>query len=211
MKVVIIILVLVVVGFAAAIGVAVYRANEPPAPSAAHGPPTNSEGQIDEDVLADWEPPPMAALMGRLSRPFAPKTLKNAVEISGQAGSGLEGDKPGELPIGRADKKMRIARLRLVAGQAAVATYHCADRQKEGDEEQGETCPQAVCLCPEGAVLDEDDVSACGDPWRNARAIGDGKVRCRKNDNDVSAVIYRRGGVIAITPMGGETATVSIH
>ncbi len=204
MKVVIIILVLVVIGFVVAIGVAVYRATAPPAPPSAHGPPTTSSGEIDEDALASWEPPPMTAIMGRLSRPFAPKLLKTAVEISGQAGSGLEGDKPGELPVAPADKDMRIARLRLVAGQAAIATYHCVAGK-------GETCDQVVCLCPEGAVLERGDADACGDPWRNARAFGDDKIQCRKNDDDVSAVIYRTGGMISVVPMSGETATVSIR
>jgi hypothetical protein len=211
MKVVIIILILIVIGFAVAIGVAVYRATTPPAPPSAHGPPTSSDGKIDEDALANWEPPDIARLMGKVTRPFAPKLLKKAVEISGQAGSGLESDKPGELLIERSKKKMRIARLRLVAGQAAIATYQCGSIEKPDDAEQGETCPQAVCLCPEDAVLESDDAEACGDPWRNARAIGDGKLRCRKNDNDVSAVIYKRGGLIAITPISGESATVSIR
>ncbi|WP_165186115.1 hypothetical protein [Caulobacter soli] len=204
MKVVIIVLILVVIGFVVAIGMAVYRATTPPAPPSAHGPPTKSNGEIDDDALASWEPPPMAAIMGRLSRPFAPKLLKTPVEISGQAGSGLEADKPGQLAVAPADKAMRIARLRLVAGRAAIATYHCVAGK-------GETCDQVVCLCPQDAVVAADDAEACGDPWRKARSIGDDKLRCRKNDDDVSAVIYRTGGAISVVPMGGETATVSIR
>ena len=147
----------------------------------------------------------MASVMGRLSRPFAPKLLKKAVEISGQPGSGLAGDKPGELPIDASDKKMRVARLRLVEGRGAVATYRCAPAGK------GETCDQVVCLCHEDTVLEEGDVEACEKPWRKARAIGDDKFRCRKNDDDVSAVIYRRGGKIEVAPMGENAATVSIR
>lgn len=205
MKVVIIILVLIVIGFAVAIGVAVYRATTPPAPPSAHGPPTSSDGKIDEDALATWEPPPMADLMGRLSRPFAPKLLKETVELTGQPGSGLGGDKPGELSLAPSDKKMRIARLRLVEGRGAVATYDCEAR------EEGETCDQVACLCHEDTVLGEDDVEACEEPWRNARAIGDDKFRCRKDDDDVSAVIYRQGGVILVAPMGDNPAKVSIR
>jgi hypothetical protein len=111
MKVVIIILVLIVIGFVVAIGVAVYRATTPPAPPAAHGPPTTSAARSTRTRWRTWEPPPMAEAMGKLSRPFAPKLLKKAVEISGQPGSGLAGDKPGQLPIGPSDKKMRVARL----------------------------------------------------------------------------------------------------
>lgn len=214
MKAVIIILVLVVIGFAVAIGVAVYRATTPPAPSAAHGPPTTSSGEIDEDALATWEPPPMASVMAGLSRPFAPKLLKKAVDLTGQPGSGLAGDKPGELPIGRSDKKMRIARLRLVEGRGAVATYRCGAEVETGeaeDEKAGENCPQVMCLCHEDTVLEEDEVEACEEPWRKARAIGDDKFRCRKKDDDVAAVIYRRGGVIQVAPMGEGAATVSIR
>jgi hypothetical protein len=205
MKAVIIILVLVVIGFVVAIGVAVYRATTPPAPAAAHGPPTTSRGEIDEDALQTWQPPPMAQAMGKLSRPFAPKLLKKAVEISGQPGSGLAGDKPGQLPIGPSDKKMRVARLRLIEGLGAVVTYVCEPPGK------GETCNQVACLCHDKTVLQGSDVKACEKAWRNARAIDDDKFRCLKNDDDVSAVIYRRGGVIQVSPIGKNAATVSIR
>jgi hypothetical protein len=195
MKVVIIIMVLIVVGFAVAIGVAVYRATTPPAPPSAHGPPTDSNGDIDKDALATWEPPPMAAVMGRLSRPFAPKLFKKAIEIT---------DQSGELAVPSADKGMRIARLRLIEGQGAVATYRC-------EPGEGETCPQPVCLCHEDTVLEAGDVGDCEEPWRNARAIGDDKFRCRAKDDDVSAVIYRSGGAIALTPMGDQPVRVSVR
>jgi hypothetical protein len=203
MKVVIIILVLIVIGFVVAIGVAVYRATTPPAPPSAHGPPVGSDGEIDRDVLETWDPPPMAMIMGELSRPFAPKLLKKTVEISGQPGSGLEADKAGELPIAAADKALRIARLRLVEGRGAVATYRCVPAK-------GEKCPQVACLCREDTILDEDEVEACEKSWRRARSNSDGKFVCKKDD-DVSAVIYRRGGVILVTPMGERPATVSIR
>jgi hypothetical protein len=204
MKVVIIILVLIVVGFVVAIGVAVYRATTPPAPPSAHGPPTGSDGKIDEDALAKWEPPPMAAVMGRLSRPFAPKLFKEAITVTGEAGS-----ESAPLPIAPADKNMRIARLRLITGLGAVVTYRCEESDDEGRE--GETCPQAVCLCHENTVLQEDDVETCEEPWRNARASGDGKFVCREKDDDVSAVIYRDGGAIVVTPMREETVEVSVR
>ena len=204
MKVFIIILILIVIGFVVAIGVAVYRATTPPAPPSAHGPPVGSDGEIDLDALETWKPPPMAAIMGKLTRPFAPKLLKKTVEISGKRGSGLEAATPGELPVPAADKALRVARLRLVEGRGAVATYQCVAGK-------GENCPQVACLCREDTVLEDDDIEACEPSWRNARSIGDDKFRCRKNDDDVSAVIYRLGGVISIVPMGGETATVSIR
>jgi hypothetical protein len=203
MKVVIIILVLIVVGFAVAIGVGVYRATQPP--SAGHGPPTKSNGEIDEDALQDWRPPPMAEIMGKLSRPFAPKLLKRAVEVSGQAGSGLGGSTPGQLNVAPSKKDMRIARLRLVAGRAAIATYQCL-----GGE--GRTCPQAVCLCPGSATFEADDLDACPEAWRNARTPNGGdRLECRKNDDDVSIVVYPQGGVISVDPVAGEAATVSIR
>ena len=203
MKVVIIILILIVIGFAVAIGVAVYRATTPPAPPSAHGPPTGSDGKIDEDALAKWEPPPMAAVMGRLSRPFAPKLFKQATTVTGEAGADSA-----PLAIPPADKGMRIARLRLITGLGAVVTYRCEESDDEGRE--GETCPQVACLCHENTVLEEDDVEACEEPWRNARASG-GKFVCREKDDDVSAVIYRDGGAIVVTPMREETAQVSVR
>ncbi|HWW26078.1 MAG TPA: hypothetical protein VNZ85_09325 [Caulobacter sp.] len=193
-----------VIGFVVAIGVAVYRATAPPPPPAAHGPPTSRDGAIDKDALANWEPPPMAEVMGKLSRPFAPKLLKKAFELTGQPGSGLAGDTPGELPISPAEKDMRIARLRLVEGRGAIATYQCVAGK-------GEICPQVACLCHEHMVLGEADVEACETSWRRVRSTADGKFLCRENDDDVSVVIYRLGGRILVAPMGEQAATVSIR
>lgn len=204
MKVVIIILVLIVIGFGVAIGVAVYRATTPPAPPSAHGPPTGSDGKIDEDALANWDPPPMAEVMGKLSRPFAPKLFKKAINVTVQAGS------EGTQPIPPADKTMRITRLRLITGLGAVVTYGCEDKTDEEGRE-GETCPQVACLCHEKTILDEDDVEDCEKPWRNARASGDGKFVCRDKDDDVSAVIYRDGGALVVKPMREETVEVSVR
>lgn len=203
MKVVIIILILIVIGFAVAIGVAVYRATTPPAPPSAHGPPTGSNGEIDKDALADWDPPPMAAVMGKLSRPFAPKLFKTAIKVTVQAGS------EGAQPIPPADKNMRIARLRLITGLGAVVTYSCEDKTDEKGRE-GETCPQVACLCHDKTVLDEDDVDDCEEPWRNARASGD-KFVCRDKDDDVSAVIYRDGGALVVKPIGEQAVEVSVR
>jgi hypothetical protein len=200
MKVVIIILILIVVGFVVAIGVAVYRATTPPAPPSAHGPPIASDGKIDEDALETWEPPPMAAVMGSLSRPFAPKLFKKAVVVTAQAG---------ELSVPAADKGMRIARLRLVTGLGAIVTYRC--EESDDEDRQGETCPQVVCLCHEKTVLTEDDVEACEEPWRKARASGDDRFVCREKDDDVTAVIYRDGGAIAVRPMREDLVEVSVR
>jgi hypothetical protein len=201
MKVVIIILILIVIGFVVAIGVAVYRATTPPAPPSAHGPPTGSDGKIDEDALANWEPPSMAAVMGRVSRPFAPKLFKKATRITVETGV---------LTIPSADKNMRIARLRLVAGLGAVVTYDCEDKSDEEGRE-GESCPQVACLCHENTLLAADDVKDCEEPWRNARRSGDDNVLCRKNDDDVSAVIYRDGGTMQLTPIGEQAVEVSVR
>jgi hypothetical protein len=202
MKVVIIILVLIVIGFAVAIGVGVARGSQ--APSASGGPPTR-DGKIDEDALEDWEPPPMAALLGKVARPFAPKLLKSAVQVSGQAGSGLEGGTPGTLAVEPSKKDMRIARVSLVSGLAAKATYACIG----GD---GKTCPQTVCLCASGSTPAEDDVDDCPEAWRKARRSGDGEhLACDKDDAAVAMVVYPEGGVIRIEPLASDTATVSIR
>lgn len=202
MKVVIIILVLIVIGFAVAIGVGVARGSQ--APSASGGPPTR-DGKIDEDALAEWDPPPMAALLGKITRPFAPKLLKSAVQVSGQAGEGLEGGTPGTLAVEPSKKDMRIARVSLISGLAAKATYECIG----GD---GKTCPQAVCLCSVGSGPSEDDMDDCPEAWRKARRSGDGEhLACAKDDAAVAMVIYPEGGVIKIEPIVSDAATVSIR
>ena len=202
MKVVIIILVLIVIGFAVAIGVGVARGAH--GPSAGGGPPTR-DGKIDEDALEDWRPPPMAELLGKVARPFAPKLLKSAVQVSGRAGEGLESGTPGTLTVEPSKKDMRIARLTLVSGLAAKATYDCIG----GD---GKTCPQAVCLCSSGSRPSEDDLDDCPDSWRKARRSGDGEhLACREDDDAVALIIYPQGGAIRIEPMASKTATVSIR
>ncbi|MEJ2817840.1 hypothetical protein [Caulobacter sp. CCG-8] len=201
MKIVIIILILIILGFVVAIGVAVYRATTPPAPPSAHGPPTDSNGNIDEDALADWEPPSMAAVMGSISRPFAPKLFKKAEVVEFPAGQD-RGSRTVSVPA--ADKDMRMARLRLIQGRGAVATYTVLAPG------QGETSPQAVCLCAENTRLDEDEVDDCGDAWRKVRRSGD-QFLCRAKDDDVSAVIYRSGGVIEIKPLGDQPLEVTVR
>jgi hypothetical protein len=100
---------------------------------------------------------------------------------------------------------MRIARLTLVSGLAAKATYDCIG----GD---GKTCPQAVCLCSSGSRPSEDDLDDCPDSWRKARRSGDGEhLACRKDDDAVALVIYPQGGAIRIEPMASKTSTVSIR
>lgn len=202
MKVVIIILVLIVIGFAVAIGVGVARGGQ--APSENGAPPTAANGEIDEDALEDWEPPSMADVMGKLARPFAPKLLKSPVEISGQAGSGLQAGTAGRYDVESSKKDMRIARLSLVAGSAAKATFEC-----RGEEKEGQNCEQAVCLCS-GTNLEEDDVDECPDPWLKARTKT-GKFICRDDDNASALIVYSGGGVIEVEPVAGDAATVSIH
>jgi|GEM_PF-1333039 len=205
MKVVIIILILIVIGFAVAIGVAVYRATTPPPPPSAHGPPTDSEGNIDEDALADWKPPSLADAMAKLSRPFAPKVFKKAMDVTVQKDSEEDGAKSEIVQVPPADKDMRIARLRLIMGQGAIATYTAPIPG------EGQKSPQHVCLCFEGTLLDADEVEACGKPWLDARPAGDDKVRCREKDDDVSAVIYRSGGVIEVTPLGDQQVKLTVR
>lgn len=202
MKVVVIILVLIVIGFAVAIGVGVARGSQ--APSASGGPPTR-DGKIDEDALEAWEPPPMAALLGKVARPFAPKLLKSTVQVSGRAGEGLAGGTPGTLAVEPSKKNMRIARVSLISGLAVKATYECIG----GD---GKTCPQTVCLCASGSSPAEDDVEDCPEAWRKARRSGDGEhLACDKDDAAVAMVVYPEGGVIKIEPMVSDAATVSIR
>lgn len=205
MKVVIIILVLIVIGFAVAVGVAVYRATTPPAPPSAHGPPTDSDGKIDEDALADWEPPSMADVLAKVSRPFAPKVFKKAVDVTLRSDGEQGGAKSEIVPVPLADKDMRIARLRLITGQGAIATYTAPIPG------EGQKSPQHVCLCFENTVLDADEVEVCGKPWLDARPAEDGKVRCREKDDDVSAVVYRSGGVIEVTPVGDQQVKLTVR
>jgi hypothetical protein len=201
MKVVIIILVLIVIGFAVAIGVSVARSGEEPSVS---GAPPTSKGKVDEEALEDWEAPPMAELLGKVASPFAPKLLKSPVEVSGKAGSGLQMGTPGRYEVEPSKKDMRIARLSLVAGNAAKASFEC-----NGEEKEGQNCEQVVCLCS-GKNLGEDDVDDCPDPWLKARTKT-GKFICRDDDNATALVIYSGGGVIEIEPVAGNAATVSIH
>ncbi len=202
MKVVIIILVLIVIGFAVVVGVSVARSGQAPSDSGA--PPTAANGEVDLDALEDWEPPSMAELLGKIARPFAPKLLKSPVEVSGKAGSGLQMGTAGRYDVEPSKKDMRIARLSLVAGAAAKATFEC-----KGEEKEGQKCKQTVCLCASKTLV-EDDVDDCPDPWLKARTKT-GKFICRDDDNATALVVYSGGGVIKIEPIAGDTATVSIQ
>jgi hypothetical protein len=206
MKVDIIILILIVIGFAVAIGVGVARSGHPPSDDG--GPRTKANGEIDMDALEGWEPPSMAALIGKVGAPFAPKLLKRPVQVSGQAGAGLEAGTPGSLAVATSKKDMRIARLRLLSGSAAMVTYEGCK-----EDEDGRTCPQVACLCAPGTSLDEDDVDDCPDPWLKARRSADGdRLKCRpKNDDATTLIVYPEGGSIKIEPLAGDAATVQIR
>lgn len=205
MKVVIIILILIVIGFAVAIGVGVARSGHPPSDDG--GPRTEANGELDMDALEEWEPPSMATVIGKLGAPFAPKLLKRPVRVSGQAGSGLEAGTPGSLAAATSKKDMRIARLRLLSGTAAMVTY-------EGCKEDvdGRTCPQVVCLCDLGMTFDADDVDDCPDPWLKARRAPDDQLKCRDEKDDAGAlIVYPEGGTIKIEPLVSDAATVQIR
>jgi hypothetical protein len=205
MKVVIIILVLIVIGFAVAIGVGVARSRHPPSDDG--GPPTKTNGEIDMDALENWEPPSMASMIGTLGAPFAPKLLKRPVLVSGQAGSGLEAGTPGTLTATTSKKDMRIARLRLLSGSAAMVTY---ENCKE--DVDGRTCPQVVCLCSLGMTFDEDDLDDCPAPWVKARSPDGDSLKCRREKDDANTlIVYPEGGTIKIEPLAGDTATVRIR
>jgi hypothetical protein len=207
MKVVIIILILIVIGFAVAIGVGVARAVHPPADDGS--PKVDASGKVDMEALEDWKPPSLAAVMGKLGAPFAPKLLKRAVRISGQAGSDQQGATPGTLAVEPSKKDMRLAKLRLLAGSAALVTYQgCRE-----DEEGGRTCPQVTCLCSLGMRFDPDDVDDCPEPWRKARTPeGGDRLECGAEDDDASTlIVYPEGGTIKIEPLAGDTATVQIR
>jgi hypothetical protein len=158
------------------------------APSA-HGPPTTSDGKIDEDALATWEPPPMAAVMGKPVAPVRAETAEEGRRV-GSTRLRLAGELPGQrrsvLRQGHAHRPSAPGRRVL----AAIVTY----RVRSPRTGRARPATQVACLCHDKTVLQGGDVEACEEPWRKARAIDDDKFVCRENDDDVSAVIYRRAG-----------------
>lgn len=197
MRLVLVILVLVAVGFALTIGLGV-SGGSGPGDGSNGAPPTKANGEVDEDRLEDWQPPSLADGLNSLLSPFAPGLELAQPHVALAAGS------TGNRAVPRAGDDMRIARLRLTQGLGAVVTATCLPAK-------GRTCPQSACLCRPGAVVDESVVGACPEPWRKARRGGDGRIRCRDDDDEGRLIAYPEGGALQATPLGNGGADLDIR
>jgi len=164
-------------------------------------PPTDEDGDVDEDALEEWDPPSASEAMAKLFSPFAPRIKLDppAFDVGDNALSPTRRGVPRDRGAGKDD--MRIARIRWVSGAPVLATHDCS---------RDEGCPEKICLCPGGATYDEDRFDGCPEGWIRRRRASDDKLRCRAGDEAGSLVIYREGGSIEFLGLDG-TSRVAVE
>ncbi|HWA89855.1 MAG TPA: hypothetical protein VG889_07460 [Rhizomicrobium sp.] len=188
MKIVIIVLVVVAVAFAF---VAIRGGTGGPS-SGDGAPPTKSNGEVDEDRLADWKQPDFAAWMAKAGAAFAPKIkLDKPVVTLAQNGSDTRF-------VPSSSDKMRVAKIAITAGIGVRITYSCVPKD-------GRQCGKSVCICREGATL--SDFSGCPDAWADKH---DGRV-CSADDAKTSLVVYPESAPIQFTALGPSGATAEVQ
>lgn len=185
MRLLIIILVLVGVAFAAVIAFGSLRS-----PESGNPPPSDQEALEEKG----WDDPPdWTVAMNAVMSPFAPGLEMNPSRVSVNAGAEVERRAPA------ADEDLRIARLALTAGRGIAVEYDCR-------EEEGRSCPQKACLCPSGATFTDAEIGdLCTDGWEKRRKSGGG-VRCGAEDAEASIVIYPEGGKLFFRALGPADA-----
>ena len=189
MRLLIVILVLVGVAFAAVIAFGSLRS-----PDSGNPPPSDQEALEEKG----WEPPDWAAAMNAVMSPFAPGLEMTPARVSVNAGAEVERRAPA------ADEDLRMARLALTSGRGIAVEYGCRDGE-------GRSCPQKACLCPSGATFTDAEIGdLCTDGWEKRRRTGGG-VRCRAEDSEATIVIYPEGGKLVFRPLGTGAATAEFR
>ena len=193
MRAVLIVLVVLGLAFAGLMIFGVVRhGGEARAADASGAAPPMRDGEVDKDALEDWRPPDMAGAMARLLSPLAPR-IGFAGNIEAPPAAAFPARR--HAPAGTSDD-LRIVRVERVSGAPMRVSHHCA-------EADGRECPEVVCLCAPGFTYDEDLFDGCSDGWKRRRRSGDDRLLCRAGDDAATLVIYREGGPIAFSGLGG--------
>jgi len=189
MRLLIVILVLIGVAFAAVIAFGSLRS-----PDSGNPPPSDQEALEEKG----WDPPDWAAAMNAVMSPFAPGLEMSPPRVSVNAGAEVERRAPA------ADQDLRMARLALTSGRGIAVEYGCGDGE-------GRSCPQKACLCPSGAAFTDAEIGdLCTDGWKKRRRTGGG-VRCRAEDGEATIVIYPEGGKLVFRPLGAGAAAAEFR
>ncbi len=196
MRLVIIVLVVIAIGFAVTIGWGL-AGGPGPRDGSDGAPPTRANGEVDEDRLEDWQPPSLVEAMNGLLAPFAPALDLAQPHLAMSAG----GTANRTVPAAATD--LRLARLHLTAGLGARITLACVPAA-------GRSCPQSLCLCRPGTALDESLLDGCPKAWRKARREN-GRIRCREGDADGQLLAYPEGGALQAGPLGNGGAELDIQ
>lgn len=194
MKVVILVLAVIALGFAGVVAYGLARRPPPETATASGAAPPTKDGKVDEDALEDWRPPSLADAMGATLSPLAPKVRVSRSPITAAPFQSPNASAP------PSKDKLRVARFHWSSGGVMRVTYACADGEDR-------SCPQAICLCSPGATLAEGVVSDCPEHWADRRRRGS-QVVCGERDGEQSLIVYPEGGTFRFEAPGGRTTVV---
>jgi hypothetical protein len=193
MKVLVIVLVLIAVGFAATIVYGVAR-TQPATSTSADGrssgpPPTTKNGDVDQDALEDWQPPDLIQAFSGIGQRFSKGIAVDRPTVT----LGVNG--ADQRPVPSADtKNPRVAKLALTSG--ALAQVVAIQPGKDG---------AAVCLCTKGAQPTFQERSLCSARWL-ARQIG--PQGCADDGDTNSLAFDPAGGRLEFHTLRPATVTV---
>lgn len=189
MKALIIIIALVGLSF---LGLLVYGASRDPQPKSkcARIAAFQSKNDVGEDDLEGWCPPALAMATRPLQARFAPDLgIEPAILQAAAIGTAA-------FPVLSSDKKMRAARIELIAGDYAIL---------EG------TGGNKLCLCPAGPMNDKLDSDSCPDRWRKDHVSPQKGPALVCTADDVRGILpfEKEGGSVVL--LGGPKAKVRIE
>jgi len=197
MRVVIIVLVVVAIGFAA---VALLGGTGGANMDSKCAPPRTEDGKVTEDSVDGWKPCGMSAWLASVTSPFAPRLKLDAPVVALAAGGTDTRAIAAYSPWIGPD--MRVAHIAMQSPGGMIIQYSCPARP-------GRTCPDAVCICTAGVRFTALQIGACRANWRARHMLGD---RCAADSAKTSFPVYpEAGGALVFTALGETGATAKVQ
>ncbi len=150
------------------------------------------DGPTDTEITG-WNPkrdvPAVVIGFDRLLDPFRPRLTLPWKEKSFPSRS------PEAVNFKDGHEDRRVAKFELTVGEGVSISYACGIRNVRGYK-----CPQIICLCRPGPVIDWQDFPACEEFRPNGMCPADGDIG--------EIVVYSETGMLEFSGLGNTGGTV---